>query len=73
MISAFFLKMAILVMAGFLKNAENHIHEFTLVIICMIFPENDKLGLKLKVLEFFENQPDPDSENKPSPTYNEIN
>ena len=51
MIFVIFLKMAILTIAIFVKNFKNHvwgefvkIREFTLIVIFLIFPQNDNLG-----------------------------
>jgi len=62
MIFAIFLKMAILIMALFVKKIENHmkgefvkIEEFTLVIIFVIFLQNVNLGLKKESFEVSRN------------------
>ena len=51
-------------MAINMKNFQNHIkggfvkiRKFTLVIIPVIFPKNDNLGLELKILNFFRIEP----------------
>ena len=49
-----------------MKNFENQIwsefvkfQEFTLIIIFMIFPQNDNLSLQMKILSFLGIQPTP--------------
>ena len=64
MIFSIFLKMTIPILAIFVENIKNHIkvefmeiQEFTLVIIIVVSLKNDNLGLKMKSLKFFGNQP----------------